>query len=493
MRVFISWSGPLSKEIAGHLSSWLPSIIQVVQPFYSPEDISKGDQWLHKMTTTLEECDLGVFCVTPDNFENPWLHFEAGAIAKRVGISNVIPVLFGGIKLTDITGPFAHFQGAIFQKEDMFRVIKTVNGAASGDGGGLIQETLLKKTFDAFWDDFESSVQLAFTHHEDHEINESQPTRSVEDLLHEILAIVRHSNEGLLTSRYSQKDVIDRIAPQISHLLEPRIANLLSSEKERIMDNLDLPIILESTGSFYNRTFAIHQFVHNARGLGLMMSSASGRYSTPPIAEGQQPLPNVYLAQHRDKMITLLENMASLFEKLAPPGTKVWTALRDRRSDNCYHTFARGGVFNPARAFSSGALPRHAKVVKRLRDSYRKGCCVLLTGSGYGPQMWEEHENDKFSEDKTVMLGAVLTGAWSENNAQWLDPMHVWILSVSADKEKAFSEVHIHLMQTCVVIFSWLANAMIQQQAHVPTQGEAIQSSQGAFFADHPSGSNGQS
>ncbi|MEO1394781.1 MAG: toll/interleukin-1 receptor domain-containing protein [Cyanobacteria bacterium J06634_5] len=493
MRVFISWSGSLSKEIASQLYNWLPSIIQVVDPFFSPEDISKGDQWLRKMTTTLEECSLGIFCVTPNNFENPWLHFEAGAIFNSVGINHVIPILFGGIKPTDITGPLAHFQSAIFQEEDMFRVVKAINKAASEDGKGVIKEERLKKTFSVFWRDLESSVETVFSHYQEKEINKAKPARSSEELLHEILLIVRQFNEGLIASRHSEKDVIERIAPQISHLLEPQIVNLLSSEKERVKDNSDLPIIMESTGSFYNRTFALHQLVHNARDLGLMTLSPAGRYSAPPVVQGQRPLPNRYLTQYRDKIITLLENLASLFEKLAPPGTKVWTALRDRRSDNCYHTFARGGVFNPARAFSSGALPRDAKVVKRLRDSYRKGCCVLLTGSGYGPQMWEEHENDKFSEDKTVMLGAVLTGAWSENNAQWLDPMHAWILAVSADKEKAFSEVHIHLMQTCVVIFSWLANAMIQHNIQHPNQIAASQSSQGISFPGKPTRSNGQS
>lgn len=478
MRVFIGWSGSLSREIAKYLSSWLPLVIQSVDPFFSQEDISKGDRWLHKITTTLQDCSVGIFCITPNNFENTWIHFEAGSIANHVGISNVVPVLFGGIKATDITGPLAHFQGAVFQKEDMFRVVKSINNAAPNDGVGPLKETSLRITFDVFWPELEKNVKTAFVQHQTHAvnaINSGKPQRSTDELLHEILLTVRQFSEGLAASRHSEKDVIDRIAPQISHLLEPKIVTLLSGETERKKDNVDLPIIMEATGTFYNRTFALHQFLHNARDLGLMTLSYSKRYSSPPLVPGQQPLPNQSLSQYRDKVITLLENLASLFEKLAPPGTKVWTALRDRRADHCYHTFARGGVFNPARASSSGALSRDACVVKSLRDNYRRGCCVLLTGSsGYGPQMWEEHVNDKFSEDKTVMLGAVLTGTWNENNAQVLDPMHVWIVSVSADKEKAFSEVHIHLMQTCVVIFSWLANSIIAQTASTQTAPQTM-------------------
>ncbi|MEL6499831.1 MAG: toll/interleukin-1 receptor domain-containing protein [Cyanobacteria bacterium J06623_1] len=468
MRVFISWSGALSQKIALEVANWLPSIVQVVKPFFSPEDIPKGDQWLPRVTTTLEECSLGIFCVTPDNFNSPWLHFEAGAISNHVGISNVIPILFGGIKPTDITGPLTQFQCAEFREDEMFRVVKTVNSSTSDEEGrGSIKDSVLKKTFDYFWPDFSCAIQIAFTNQENNKQLEETPTRSPDDLLHEILSIVRHFNDGFLVSKHAEKDVIDRIAPQISHFLEPRIAHLLGTEKERRKEDLDLPIIMESTGSFYNRTFALHQFIHNARDLGLMTLPPAGQYSSPEIVAGQPPCPNVYLVEYRDKIVTLLENLSSLFEKLAPPGTKVWTALRDRRADNCYHTFARGGVFNPSRASSSSPLSRDANVVFRLRENYKKGCCVLLTGSGYGPQMWESRDNDYFSEDKTVLMGAVLTGTWSENNDQLLDPMHAWILHVSADKEKAFSEVHIHLMQTCVVVFSLLANLIVRQENRV--------------------------
>ena len=45
MKVFVSWSGELSKEIAEVLKKWIPCIIQSVEVFYSPEDIEKGDSW----------------------------------------------------------------------------------------------------------------------------------------------------------------------------------------------------------------------------------------------------------------------------------------------------------------------------------------------------------------------------------------------------------------------------------------------------------------
>lgn len=39
MKVFVSWSGELSKKIAEELKKWIPCIIQSATVFYSSEDI----------------------------------------------------------------------------------------------------------------------------------------------------------------------------------------------------------------------------------------------------------------------------------------------------------------------------------------------------------------------------------------------------------------------------------------------------------------------
>jgi hypothetical protein len=44
LRVFISWSGPLAREIAHHLGEFLPIVIQAVDPWMS-ETISVQDRF----------------------------------------------------------------------------------------------------------------------------------------------------------------------------------------------------------------------------------------------------------------------------------------------------------------------------------------------------------------------------------------------------------------------------------------------------------------
>src|ERR1051326_1201012 len=82
MKVFISWSGPLSQKLAAMLRVWLPSVIQVVKPYYSPDDINKGTRWAAEISKELEESQVGLLCITPDNLYSPWIMFEAGALSK---------------------------------------------------------------------------------------------------------------------------------------------------------------------------------------------------------------------------------------------------------------------------------------------------------------------------------------------------------------------------------------------------------------------------
>lgn len=458
MRVFVSWSGLLSRNIAEALAKWLPSIIQSVDTFFSPEDIAKGDRWSSEIAASLEQCALGIFCVTPDNFGNPWLLFEAGAISNQVGSSRVIPILFGEIRTTDITGPLTQFQCATFRKDEISKVIKTLNNSAPEKGVIPLKPEVLDKTFEMFWPELEKDINEILSEHKS-ESCDIALHRSEPELLHEILEIVRHFKDEVfaqgLQNQYdeiSRKDVM-RIAPQLANLL-------LKSEQEIP----DLPVYMEATGSFYNRTFILHQFIHKARDMCLTMLPAAPIYASPAAREQGTPLPNSYLEQNRLQIVTLLEYLAKLFQQIAPSGTKVWTCLRDRRSDDCYHTFERAGIYNSYRGSSSRPLSKDSIVLVRLRDTYKNGCCVLLTGSGCGPQIWQAQENDRFGEDKTVMLGSVLTKSWDQDKQDWSNNKFAWILGVSADTENAFSEVHIHLMQTCVVIFSLLANIIVRYE-----------------------------
>ena len=117
MRVFISWSGELSRPLAEVLRDWLPSALQFVKPYFSPNDIEKGSRWEGILAGELSASSVGIFVMTHENRDSRWLHFEAGVIAKSIDRSRVCPMLFG-IEPTDLEGPLAHFQSTRFTKDD---------------------------------------------------------------------------------------------------------------------------------------------------------------------------------------------------------------------------------------------------------------------------------------------------------------------------------------------------------------------------------------
>ena len=89
MKVFISWSGDLSRELGEALREWLPSVIQSVKPFFTPNDIEKGARWGKDIANELESSSVGIFCITKENLSKPWLMFEAGALSKNLDASKV--------------------------------------------------------------------------------------------------------------------------------------------------------------------------------------------------------------------------------------------------------------------------------------------------------------------------------------------------------------------------------------------------------------------
>lgn len=84
MKVFISWSGELSKNIAEIFRQWIPGVIQAVKPYYSPDDITKGTRWNSEIAKELDASKIGIICLTPNNLESPWIMFEAGTLAKNI-------------------------------------------------------------------------------------------------------------------------------------------------------------------------------------------------------------------------------------------------------------------------------------------------------------------------------------------------------------------------------------------------------------------------
>ena len=155
MKVFLSWSGSQSHKVALVFREWLPSVIQEIVPYVSSEDIDKGARWSTDMAKELSDSKFGILCVTRENISAPWLTFEAGALSKTMDKAFVSPFLFD-IKRSEVDGPILQFQSTIFEKEDLKKLVVTLNRAC--DKNGLADERL-NKAFDVWYPTLEAELK----------------------------------------------------------------------------------------------------------------------------------------------------------------------------------------------------------------------------------------------------------------------------------------------------------------------------------------------
>jgi hypothetical protein len=148
MDVFLGWSGERSSSLAKLLYDWLPDVVQAVEPWLSEHDIEAGAQWTPELMTKLQVVRFAIVCVTAENRESSWLHFEAGLVAKAITTNRVCPVLLG-LTQADITGPLTIFQmKEVADRGDMLSLAHAVNNNLEKPRTELKVQT----AFDAFWD-----------------------------------------------------------------------------------------------------------------------------------------------------------------------------------------------------------------------------------------------------------------------------------------------------------------------------------------------------
>ena len=183
MKVFISWSGERSKAVAEALRYWLPKVIQALEPWMSADDIEKGTRWRSGIATELEQSSVGIICLTRENLDSTWIHFEAGALSKQQQNTYVCTLLFD-LEPTDIREPLAQFQATKAEKSDLRKLVSTINNTL---GDVKLPESELAESFDIWWTKLQSLLSAI-----------APPTRPSQkairkdrEILDEILSLVR--------------------------------------------------------------------------------------------------------------------------------------------------------------------------------------------------------------------------------------------------------------------------------------------------------------
>jgi hypothetical protein len=228
MKIFISWSGQLSKELGEVITNWIPGVLQFVKPYFTPDDVEKGTRWNNEIARELQESQVGIIVLTKENLLNPWIMFEAGALSKQMDKSRICPILFG-IENTDLVGPLVQFQTTNFTETEMGKLVKTINNAC---GEQKLDDSVLSNVFKMWWPKLETDINSRLQKRKE---RPDTLLRSDRDLIEEILSLSR-----LSASRMR--------AESIGDINPAAFRDLMRSFRElrQAVENQDLPRIEQS-------------------------------------------------------------------------------------------------------------------------------------------------------------------------------------------------------------------------------------------------------
>jgi len=236
MKVFISWSGQASKQIAEIFRTWIPAVIQAVKPYYSPNDIEKGTRWSVEIAKELESSRFGIICLTKENLDAPWIMFEAGALSKNLDRAKVCPFLFG-VEPADVQGPLVQFQAARFEKSEVKKLMKAINTEL---GDNALAVDVLEAVFEMWWPKLEEQVSAALAKVGSTK-GKTGATRSEKEMLEEILGLTRNLSRTP-PAHVSPRAVLDLI--QALH----KIVDQIIGKKELwvyspLLDGFEKPLV----------------------------------------------------------------------------------------------------------------------------------------------------------------------------------------------------------------------------------------------------------
>ena len=181
MKVYIAWSGKISKEVASILNSWLPLMNPHIETFFSAEDIPTGIFWHDALRREIVTCDCALLCLTSDNIHSPWIYYEAGIIRGKTEPGYVIPVLFD-VSIAQLDGPFTHSQAVTLDKDGLRKMAAFLNHLCGRKAGSnTISECELYTKFEELYPTLEGLLtEVRNSQKERFQGNQSE--QSTEDL-----------------------------------------------------------------------------------------------------------------------------------------------------------------------------------------------------------------------------------------------------------------------------------------------------------------------
>ena len=194
--VFISWSLPLSEQIASILRQWLVDVVPSIAPWFSGNDIETGKFWQLELFKSLERSTVGIVVVTPANANRPWLNFEAGRLSSKIeSKGGVVMPLLVNLELADITdSPLSTLNAVTFNEAGVWKIVKAIHERTGNDA----TEAMLRGLFDLHWDKLSENVVAAIDEAVAKDAGDARPEkREISDVLEDLVVTVGELRQNM--------------------------------------------------------------------------------------------------------------------------------------------------------------------------------------------------------------------------------------------------------------------------------------------------------
>ena len=122
LKVFISYSGDLSKSIAKEFNNWFREFIYV-DTYFLEEDIGLGQHMHEKLEEELEKTSFCIIFLTPDKINSEWMLWAAGMLSgKRSRIQTC--VLTFNIPIKEVPEQLKVFINIEYSKDSIHKLLE---------------------------------------------------------------------------------------------------------------------------------------------------------------------------------------------------------------------------------------------------------------------------------------------------------------------------------------------------------------------------------
>ncbi|MCZ4548199.1 hypothetical protein BS618_32955 [Rhodococcus erythropolis] len=278
LKIFISWSGRLSQEVAKVWHELLGELFDNVTPFMSEKDIEAGTRGLPTIASELRGSKFGIVVVTQQNLHSQWLNYETGALSKDINDPDlrVAPTLVDFQSEADATGPISQFQATLLNHDGIAEILAQVARSVGAD------VTVVAKRFERAWDgDFKQRF-------DDAKVSHAQPVsrsrRDETDKIDEILTLIRDSkadSQSLENARkFERANVVQEIQERY---IAFRNIHLVRAHHENKGNYVEIYYVLKDGQSFTKEELAKFatdlSLIHN----GPTTFLTENEYKTSPL------------------------------------------------------------------------------------------------------------------------------------------------------------------------------------------------------------------